>query len=57
MVNSQVRADERQKMREMVEAHIQIPHKNQRHICGFNDGEQTCDCYNEALDDIINSLK
>lgn len=26
------------------------------HICRFNDGEQTCDCYNEALNDLLTKL-
>jgi len=30
------------------------------HICGFNDGEQECDCYKDALSDLeqlINDMK
>jgi len=26
------------------------------HICRFNDGEQNCDCYNQALTDILKDL-
>lgn len=25
------------------------PEHHDTHVCGFNDGEQVCDCYNEAL--------
>ena len=27
------------------------------HICRFNDGEQSCDCYRAAINDIINKHK
>lgn len=29
---------------------------DEKHICRFNDGEQVCDCYLEAITDILNSL-
>lgn len=24
-----------------------------KHLCPFNDGEQNCDCYNNAIDDVL----
>ena len=30
--------------------------ENKDHICRFNDGEQTCECYNQAIQDQIDSI-
>ena len=28
-----------------------------KHICRFNDGKCECDCYKQAIDDVLNLLK
>lgn len=42
---------------EKIENKIQIPHTNQTHICGFNDGDCVCLCYNSAVRDILSLLQ
>ena len=50
------RVEERERIVEYVQkAYCTQEHKD-KHYCGFNDGEQVCDCYNEALDDLIAHL-
>lgn len=29
----------------------------ENHICAFNDGEQSCECYKKACEDIIKLMK
>lgn len=29
----------------------------EKHICGFNDGEQICKCYDKAIKDIVNIIE
>ena len=43
-----------QEERERVES-LKVKMKSS-HLCRFNDGEQTCECYMEALSDVIQEL-
>lgn len=55
-VAEEARKEERERIVEYVQkAYCTQEHKD-KHYCGFNDGEQVCDCYNEALDDLIAHL-
>lgn len=55
-VAEEARQEERERIVEYVQkAYCTQEHKD-KHYCGFNDGEQVCDCYNEALDDLITHL-
>ena len=43
-----------EKIKEMIESNKKS--YKETHFCRFNDGECNCDCYLEALDDIITNL-
>lgn len=48
---------QRKEIIEEIEKFTCTPEHKDDHFCGFNDGLQTCSCYNEALEKVISHLK